>query len=175
MFSRRARLAALAGAAALAAAIALPASPAEAQSDCSFTVVGTPCYLQNVGGLWAAGDTHGDTVNADAENGSRYIYVPYETVGGRTYGYISTTNGALCWNFITGPDEIYLDSCPAGDPNEMFNLVPCPNGSWCISSLDWGPGPILWAEYNGDALGFVGPGTAGIPSAPYKYDEWDAL
>jgi hypothetical protein len=170
MFSRRTRLAALAGAAALAAAIALPASPAEAQSDCAFSTAGTPCYLQNLAELYAAGDTHGDTVNADEQNGTRYVFEPFEVSGGETYGYIENTNGALCWNTDYPTDnEIGLDSCQSADANELYAMVPCPNGSWCINNLNWGGNYKLWVESNGDPLELAtGKGIN-------DYDTWHAL
>jgi hypothetical protein len=150
MFSRRTRLVALAGAAALAAAIALPASPAEAQGNCAFSTRGTPCYLENWSDLFAAGDTHGGYVTADGDlNGTRYIFEPFGT-----YGYIETTNGGLCWNI--DPPSIYvgLDSCQLGDDNELYAMVPCPGGSWCIYSYDYGGNYKLYGYANGDPLEF---------------------
>jgi hypothetical protein len=169
MFSRRARLAALAGAAALAAAIALPASPAEAQSNCAFSTAGTPCYLQNLAEYYAAGDTHGEPVYADEQNGTRYVFEPYEVSGGETYGEIETTNGALCWNLAPPSLNVGLDSCPPGDTNELFAMVPCTNGSWCINSLDYGGNYKLYADVNGNPLQLVtGKGIN-------DYDTWYAL
>jgi hypothetical protein len=160
MFSLRTQLAALAGAAALAAAIALPASPAEAQSDCAFSKAGTPCHLENLAGLYAAGDTHGHTVNADEQNGTRYIFEPVEHSGGETYGTIDTTNGALCWNTDYPHDnQIGLDSCHTTDKNELYAMVPCPNGSWCINNLNYGGNAKVWVKNNGNPLELVATGT----------------
>jgi hypothetical protein len=168
MFSLRTRLAALAGAAALAAAIGLPASPAEAQSNCDFSL-GQACYLQNVVGFYAAGDTHGETVGADSGNGTRYVYRAYEASGGVTNGYITNTADTLCWNLDTSTNEIGLDSCPAGDSNEMFAMVPCADGSWCINSLDYGGNYKLYADVNGNPLQLVtGKGIN-------DYDTWYAI
>lgn len=137
-------------------------------SNCLFSTAGTPCYLRNRDGFYTAGDTHGDTVNTDSANGSRYIYQPYLTDDGYTYGSISTTNGALCWNFITSLDNVYLDSCQTGDANELFAMVPCPDGSWCISNFDWGPGYRLYGAADDTPISFVSYKA----SAP---EEWDAL
>jgi hypothetical protein len=166
MFSLRTRLAVLAGAAALAAAIVVPASPAEAQSNCNFSE-GQACYLQNVEGFYAAGDTHGKTVGTDNINGTRYVYRAYEASGGLTYGYITNTADTLCWNLDTSLNEIGMDSCPAGDPNEMFAMVPCADGSWCINSLDDGGNYKLYGNVNDMPLFFF--------PAVNKYSEWDAL
>jgi hypothetical protein len=172
MFSLRTRLAALAGAAALAAAIALPASPAEAQSDCSFGAGGVACYLQNAAGFWAAGDTHGGSVSADPKNGSRYVFHPVESINGLTYGGISNTNGALCWNTdYPGSNYIVLDSCQFQnkDYNEYFAMVPCGVGAWCINNLNWGDNAKVYAGVSGVALqlgGITGLGPG---------NEWNAL
>jgi hypothetical protein len=172
MFSRRTRLAALAGAVALAAAITLPASPAAAQSDCAFGTGGVACYLQNVAGFWAAGDTHGEPVYADPTNGSQYVFHPFETINSLTYGGISNTNGALCWN-TDYPDnnEIGLDSCQYknNDANEEFAMVPCGTGAWCINNLNWGDNAKVYAEADGVTLTLA----SGIGLGPGN--EWDAL
>jgi hypothetical protein len=122
---------------------------AQSGSDCNFSDGYVDCYLQNqVGGVgygyWAAGDTHGEYVGTDTRNGTQYVFVPADpsVIGsnGETYGHIETTNGALCWN-TDNPSSIYvgLESCQGEDYNEMFAMVPCPTGSWCINSYDWGP------------------------------------
>jgi hypothetical protein len=174
MFSRRTRLAALAGAAALAAAIALPASPAEAQSNCSFGAGYVDCYLQNQAGYFAAGDTHNKSVDTDtdASTATRYYFSPFETSGGETYGFISNTSipPTLCWNFNTSLNQIGMDHCyfNGSDGNELFAMVPCHNGSWCINSYDWGGNYKLGGYPNDTPLYFENIGL-GLPAY------WDAL
>jgi hypothetical protein len=174
MFSLRTRLAALAGAAALVAAIAVPGSAAaaaernaraQAGSNCLFSE-GAYCYLESRSGFYAAGDTHGDTVGTESGNGSRYLYTPIVTSGGLTYGEISNTAGTLCWN-LAAMGYVYMDSCNADD-NELYAMVPCANGSWCISNFDDGSLFLLWGQYNDTPLYFQGGG-------PNADSEWEAL
>jgi hypothetical protein len=138
------------------------------QSDCLFGEGYVDCYLENRDLLWAAGDTHGGYVYADDQNGTRYYFTPYETSGGETYGYISNTSFTLCWNLNPAVSNLVgLDSCPIPDNNEMFAMVPCADGSWCINSLDYGGNYKLFADENGLALA-VAPGVNDA-------SEWDAL
>jgi hypothetical protein len=172
LFLLRTRIVAIAAAAALAAVTALQVSPAEAQSDCAFSKAGTLCGLENGYGFWAAGDTHGEDVYADPTNGTRYAFHPYETVGGETYGGISNGNGALCWNtdYPDNPD-IGLDSCQyaKGDANELFAMVPCGDGAWCMNNLNWGPdSKVFGYPADSDLMLLSGVGLNGA-------DEWDAV
>ncbi len=173
MFLLRTRLGMIAGAAALAAAIVLPASTAAAapaqrdapaQSACLFSE-GYYCYLQNGLGYYIAGDTHGDTIGTDSVNGTRYLYTAIETVNGLTYGEISNTAGTLCWNYASG--FVYMDSCN-GDNNELYAMVPCSGGSWCISSYDIGPLYLLNGGYASSPLYFEG-------GSPTSASEWVSL
>jgi hypothetical protein len=147
------------------AVTAQPNTTEQSGSNCLFGEGGVPCYLKNQEGLYAAGDTHGQLVGTDASNGTRYVFTPVGTAGGETYGYISNLAYTLCWNVNPNANpqlyEIGLDSCPVPDYNELFAMVPCSGGSWCINSYDYGGSAKLWGYPNDSPLyfetGYSGP------------------